>query len=467
MHFSDLQNKKILLLGFGREGVSNFQMIRKNFPGTSIAVADAKSETQFSPEEQKILSEIPLSEKFLGPQYLSVLKNFELVIKSPGVLWTEEMFALSREGRLTSATKIFFETIGREKIIGITGTKGKSTTATLLWNVLKNAGKSVHLLGNVGKPAMDYIDQKNPDALFVYELSSYQLQDLDQSPHIAIWTSFFPQHLKYHHTMNVYFEAKTNIVRYQNVDDIFIYNAKYHEYFKEIEDIIPSKKISYNREDSYHWLKYFVYRDNEKLFALPEIKLLGEHNRENILAVIAASKELEVKDDILLETIKNFEALPHRLEFIGRRRGIDFYNDSISTGPEATLPALRVFGERLGTIILGGVDNADDFSSLLKCLFEYKVQNIILLGANRKRIYEELLRQKKFYEKENLYTPYVFFIEEESDSRKAMGEVVEKVYECTPEGKICLLSPSSQSYGLFKNFEERGDLFRKYVEELQ
>lgn len=464
MNFFDLKDKNILILGFGKEGQSAFRIIREYFPAAQISVADKDESVVMTKTNGGASSSLPLLQPqnvFLGPKYLDHLDNFDVVIKSPGIPWSDEVVVAHKIGILTSATEIFFHTIARENIIGVTGSKGKSTVSTLIYTILKAAGKSVFLIGNVGNPVLNYINHTDKDTIFIYELSSYQLQGLNVSPHIAVWTTVFPAHLSYHGGMDAYLQAKRNIIRFQKKDDIFIYNAQFQE-LSHLVRISESRSIPYNHPHFYHLENDIVYFDEKKLFSLAQIQLLGQHNKENVLAAIAAVSQLMVPLEIMERAVCKMKALSHRLEYVGTFHGIDFYNDSIATVPGATISAIKTFQDKLGSIILGGVDNDDDFSELTKLLFFYKVENIVLMGQNSHKIYQEIKKQEMFYEKKDMYEPHVFLVQS-NDGRDAMKQAVRQAIKHTKEKKICLLSPAAQSFGLFKNFEERGDLFKLFI----
>ncbi len=467
MKFDELEKKKILILGFGKEGMSTFQALKKYFPELPLAVADNKEKTNLSVDAQNLLNTYSETELFLGEKYLESVAHHEVIIKSPGIFWTEEIFEAEKDGRLTSATRIFFDTVGREKIIGVTGSKGKSTTASLLYEVLKNGGKNVFLVGNVGNPALDFIDMNTEDALFVYELSSYQLEDLSQSPHIAIWVNFFPEagHLKHHGNITSYFRAKSRIGIFQTKEDFFIFNAHFQELLSIVRDQ-KSMKISYNDTFSYHLDGNFVYRGEEKVCSLEKMKLLGNHNKENSLAVIAASDIFQIPHEKIAETINNFRPLPHRLEFVGTYQKIHFYNDSIATIPEAVVVAIDTFKDQLGTLLLGGEENFEDFSEIGRKLYEYKIQNIIFIGESGKRIQADFLHQELFYEKKNLYKPKMIDIYNEGGAEHFMEKAIELALRITPPGKICLLSPGAKSFDAFQSFVERGNMFKNFVQKI-
>lgn len=468
MLFEELEGKKILILGFGKEGMSTFRALKKYFPELILTVADRKKKENLSSDAQNLLHNYPETKLFLGENYLESVDYFDVIIKSPGIVWTKEIFEAEKDGRLTSATRIFFDTIGREKIIGVTGSKGKSTTASLLREVLKMEKKPVFLVGNVGNPAIDFIDIKDENALFVYELSSYQLEDLSVSPHIALWINFFGEvgHIHHHGNIENYFKAKSRIGIFQTKEDFFVFNAHCQELSAAARDQ-KSKKITYNDTFSYHLDGHFVFRGEEKVFSLEKIKLLGNHNKENSLAVLAVSDIFGLPREKVLEVINAFQPLAHRLEFIGTYKEIDFYNDSIATVPEAVTMALDTFQNKIGTLLLGGKENGEDFSEVGRKLFDYKIQNLIFIGESGKRIQKELRHQELFYEKRNLYEPKMFDVFSADGAESVMKKAVELAVEITPAGKICLLSPGAKSFDLFESFEHRGDLFRRLAKGIE
>jgi UDP-N-acetylmuramoylalanine--D-glutamate ligase len=293
----------------------------------------------------------------------------------------------------------------------VTGSKGKSTTVSLIFEILEAAGKKVRLIGNIGKPMLEAMLGKiDPKEIFVIELSSYMLEDIEYSPNIAVMTNLFPEHMDYHQGVENYYTAKQNIFKFQKAGDHVVALP-----FKE--------KIPLNKS---------------------EIQLLGEHNLQNIKAAVKVARILNISDSTIKIAIKNFKPLPHRLEFVGEVKGIKFYDDAISTTPESTIAAIKAL-KNIGTIFLGGEDRGYDFRELEKTLRKYKIKNIVLFPDSGKR----MLKSRKGF---NIL---------ETRSMKAAAKFA---FENTEKGKICLLSAASPSYSLWKNFEEKGNEFRDSVE---
>ena len=434
--------QKTLILGYGLEGRFVHNYLRRKYPRLTIALADQK---KIKTSDKNVILHS-------GPHYLSALKNYDLIIKSPGLsdLLPELVRARAAGQKINSATNIFLKEFG-DRTIGVTGTKGKSTTASLIYKMLKESGRTTYLVGNIGTDPLKYLSQPIPaDAVFVYELSSYQLATADYDPHVAVFINIFPDHLPYHHGFVNYFAAKTRIALNQGPSDFLIYNSRY-PLITTLAKKSQATKIDYLRRGAVK--NDYLYFDAKKIIGLKDIKLLGEHNRENILAAISAAKIYGATDAGIKKALVNFKNLEHRLEFVGKYQGISFYDDAISTTPESTLAALEVFKNKVGTIILGGEDRGYDFHVLAKRLADLRVQNIVLFPDSGRRIAAAL---KKEMAKNSKFTPWLFFTSK-------MAEAVKFAYQNTGQGKVCLLSCASPSYSLFKNFKEKGDLFQMAI----
>jgi UDP-N-acetylmuramoylalanine--D-glutamate ligase len=317
----------------------------------------------------------------------------------------------------------------------------------MLFDVLKRAGMRAELIGNIGVPALGYIKCKN--TTFVCELSSYQLEGARIHPHIAIITSLFPDHLTYHGGFKEYFNAKKNITRGQSESDFLIVNKRY----KELAELrTKAKKIIYGRQDNVWYDEKWFYEGRKKIFPAGKVKILGDHNKDNILAVVAVAHVLGIENNVIEKSISQFYGLPHRLEYIGESKSVHFYDDAISTTPESTMAAIEVFKEKLGSVILGGQDRGYEFSGLVQKLKEYAVPTVVLLPDTGEKIGELIDAEKG-------YSPSLL-------STSSMEEAVQYCMINTPKDKVSLLSTASPSYSLYKNFEEKGDLFKKCIHNL-
>ena len=401
--FRMLGMESALILGYGREGKATEQYLKMRYPHVQIGITDQND----------------------GEDYLEKQHEYDITIKTPSI--PSEKIAR----HYTTATNFFFTEVPLEQIIGITGSKGKSTTATLIYLLLKKAEKQVRLVGNIGVPAhMNLLEQPvGKDELFVFELSSYQLQDLDVSPHIAVVTSLFPEHLDHHGSLERYFDAKRNIVRFQDAHDVYVHAEGF-----------PLLTV-WGAEAQAN-----VVTQEELPFAVESMSLRGAHMRSNVALAYTVGKMFGVTDADAKEVVNTFAGLPHRLMHVGTFKNIAFYDDSISTTPESAIAGIRALGD-VDTIILGGVDRGYDFASLERELHEAGISTVILFPESG----EHMLSS------ENGFTIL---------HTSSMDEAVQFAYAHTQEGKSCLLSPAAPSYNLFTNFEERGKAFidavRKY-----
>lgn len=431
MKLKDLKGKSILVLGVGREGLSVLRFLEKNFPDKKIDIAD-----------RRIIGDLPKNtgKTFFGSDYLDYLSNYDVVIKSPGIPYFEEIRSAKGNKKITSSTALFLQNC-KGKVIGVTGTKGKSTTSVLIYEVLKNGGLKTYLIGNIGIPALDYLEKDSKDTVFVYELSSFQLEDLDVSPDIAVITNIYPEHLDHHGKFSVYVEAKKNIARFQKETDYLIYNEDSPQ-VKFIAKDSKAQKLPYSKQ-SKQTIVELIHKD-----ALP---LLGEFNILNTMPAVIIGKLFEIPDKEIEEAIINFKPLPHRLEYVGEFWGIRFYNDSLSTIPQATAAALSALGKNVETLITGGFDRGIDYSLLGPAIVSAKIKNLILFPSTGERIWEavEKVKSKKLKVK--------------SFNVSSMEEAVELAYKYTSPGKIVLLSPASSSFNMFKDYADRGSQFKKYV----
>jgi UDP-N-acetylmuramoyl-L-alanine---L-glutamate ligase len=422
MTIQELNGKSVCILGFGREGKAMFEALEKHVPEAKLTIADSNSQ---------VLSPNSHVQMQLGPEYLKDLQRFDTIIKSPGIPPQKELESVKE--KLTSSTQIFLESIRRTgaKVIGITGSKGKSTTASLIAEILKSAGKDVHLIGNIGKPAIAYVERANENTIFVQEMSSYQLMDLTISPEIAVVTSFFPEHLDYHGSMENYLEAKKHITRFQKKEDTVFFNEE-SEGAKAIADESTGTLVPFSTKNA--------------PLRIEETKLIGTHNLGNIAAAFLVAKHIGISDDTSIAAIRDFQSLPHRLQPCGEHHGIKWIDDAISTTPESTIAAIDALDGNVTTLILGGQDRGNDFANLAVRIRQSEISTVILLGESGDRIRKALEDASTLVNIERA---------------KSMKEVVQIAKEVSPSTKnpLVLLSPASPSYGLFKDFEERGNAF--------
>jgi UDP-N-acetylmuramoylalanine--D-glutamate ligase len=436
MKLEELKDKKILILGFGKEGKDTFEFLRKIFPEKIFGIADKDKNCKLQIANCKLRK----IKWHLGENYLKALKDYDVIIKSPGIpIHLPEVERAFREGKITSQTEIFFKNC-KGKIVGITGTKGKSTTASLIYRILKEGKKKVHLIGNIGKPVLNYLKFSKKDEIFVYELSSHQLYNLKISPQVAVFLNIYPEHLDYYKDFNEYLMAKANITLWQKKNDFLIYNFK-DKNLRKIAEKSKAKKIPIKN-----------YSNVLKNIGIKKIPFYGKFYGLNIACAIEVGKIFGIKKEKIKKAIENFKPLPHRLEYLGKFKNIHFFNDSLSTIPQTTINALNSLGEKVQTLILGGYDRGLSFKKLAEEIIKRKIKNLILFPETGDKISREIL--KKIKNPSNL--PKLILVQN-------MKDAVKSAFKFTERGKICLLSPASPSFGIFKDYKERGNLFKKYV----
>lgn len=437
----ELDGQSALILGYGREGKSVHRFIRATLPEVRVGIAD---EERVEPEEEG-------ARLHFGESYLGNLSDYDIVIRSPGIsFFAPEIQEAIREGKkVTSGTNIFFSECPGT-IVGVTGTKGKSTTSTLISHILRTTYPDTRLVGNIGKPALDHLTGASDETLFVAELSSHQLEDARYSPQIAVVLAIVPEHLSRHGSFEAYVEAKTNIVRFQKPEDTVIFNPN-HAVTKNLVETSAGRKFRYSIDSSdvdcfVRDGKIFV--EGDEVMSVAEIPLLGRGNLENVLAAVAVGRIMGVDLPKIRAALKEFKALPHRLEYVGEKNGIVFYNDSLATIPEATINALESLGENVETLIVGGYDRGLDFSKLGKYLAKRSgLRSLILFPTTGEKIWQAIQNQMKTTRLQKFNVD-------------SMEEGVRIALENTSSGKICLLSPASASFGIFKDYEDRGNQFK-------
>lgn len=447
-----IKGKKIVILGFGKEGISTYRFIRKHFPKMHLTVADGNEHLKTDEFTDSKLSFVT------GTNYLQGLNEFDLIFKTPGISFNQVNYFVETE-RITSQTNLFLEAY-HQQVIGVTGTKGKSTTSSLIYHILHNAKKDVILAGNIGIPFFDIIEQMTPDTLVVAELSAHQLEFTQCSPDYAVLLNLYQEHLDHFDSFSNYQLAKMNITKFQQYENFFVYNGD--------DEHIPAlmKQFGYNRDRCifgtrpYNGL-YACCDDGIVHFTLNgevvdeydlryHSNLPGKHNYYNIMAAIAICRKIGLSHDIIMQGLETFKGLPNRIEYVGKFDGIAFYNDSISTIPEATIAAVRAL-RHVDTLIIGGYDRGIDYSTLIDFLHDNPISNIVFTGPAGQRI------MKEWDEKNDLPQSILF----ENDFQK----IVEFCFDKTTENKIVLLSPAAASYDQFKNFEERGRIFKQLIKE--
>ncbi|MGN0369866.1 MAG: Mur ligase family protein [Butyrivibrio sp.] len=388
------KDKRILVWGYGREGKSTENFLKNCCNPLSVDIFEGKRED--------------IDES-----------AYDYIFKSPGIVMEED------NPKYTSQTEVFLEEY-RDRVIGVTGTKGKSTTSSMIYKVLSDCtDHNVLLLGNIGEPCLNHFEHITDDTIVVFEMSCHQLAHTKVSPHIGIFLNLFEEHLDYYGTVEKYFTAKSHIAMYQKEGDFFLVGENVPEICTDAKVI----RLNFSEKVPY------------------EIKLLGAHNRYNArFAEIIAEDIFDCDKDRVKKSISEFECLPHRLQFVAEKDGISYYDDSISTIPEAAVNAVKSV-PNAGTVLIGGMDRNIDYTLLEDFIRSNTDINFICMYASGKRIYE-IVKD----------CPNCVYVDD-------LDNAVATARRITGKGRACILSPAAASYGYFKNFEERGLYFCRLVTE--
>lgn len=462
----DFSNKKVAIIGLSVEGIAtlNFMITA----AAKVTVYDQREKESLPQNVADILKKHNIKGSF-GKGYLNSLNHQDVIIRTPGMpLRNESLYNAKIQGaEVTSQTKLFFE-LAPCPIIGVTGTKGKGTTSTLIYKMLKKAGKKTYLGGNIGTAPLSFFNKLTHDSVVVLELSSFQLEDATLSPHIAVVLNISSEHLgsasidspNYHKTQKEYVKAKENIVLHQNSRDFAILN--YDSYTtRSLKDKTKAAIWFFSNKSK---IKKGAFVDGEKIIlnngkqkitvcTLSDVALIGRHNLENITAAVCTSYILGVSIDDIKKTIQTFKGLEHRLEFVRRYKGIDFYNDSFSTVPQTAIAAIQSFSQPI-ILICGGSEKNSDYTFLGREIIKNNVKAVILIGQMASRIEQSIRLATNEISKK---PPIII------RNLKSMDEIVKRSASLAKNNDIVLLSPACASFDLFKNYKERGMLFKKYV----
>ncbi len=404
-----VKDKRILIWGYGREGKASENYIKNHCEPRSVEIFEGKIED--------------IDEK-----------EYDIIIKSPGIKMLD--YEPFNKKKFTSQTELFLNEY-RDQVIGITGTKGKSTTSSMMAHVLRECtGRPVILLGNIGLPCMDYCEEITDDTIIVFELSCHQMKHTKVSPHVAVFLNLYEDHLDYYHSMDAYFQAKSHITTYQVEGD----------YFYKGENVPTIETAA----------KTVVVTVGE-VKDIP-LNVFGEHNQLNATFVRKIARDVYgCKDEDITKALGTFTGLPHRLQHIGNYAGIDWYDDSISTIPEAAVGALKSI-PKVKSILIGGMDRGIDYDVLIDFMAEHGEFNYICMYESGKRVCDEFFYKYPEYRNAGVGRCVLYVAD--------LPMAVKQAADITPAGMGCVLSPAAASYGYFKNFEDRGDRFAEMVKGL-
>ncbi len=435
-----LDGKNILVLGYGREGRETLRRLLDWCEGVTLTVADQK--------EQQLPEGVA---GIFGEGYQDTLSDYDVVIKSPGIVLKDKSPRMI--DKVTSQTELFLRAY-RDQVVGITGTKGKSTTSSLTAHILQSVRPDTLLMGNIGIPAFSMAEKMGEKTIAVYELSCHQLEYTRVSPHIAVILNLFEEHLDHYGTKEAYFAAKRNIYAHQQPEDLYFCNILQKDDLPH-----PVSRMVTMKQGEESGANLWVYRNEIRyqgraLTLRPGCTLLeGKHNLYNIGVAYGLCRAFGVEDDQFLAALKTFSPLPHRLQKVGTFDGVTYYDDSISTACETAIGAMEALKDKgIGSILLGGMDRGIDYDSLCDYLTGCDPNNpryVILMPDSGIRVHQMLV--------ERGFDPARMVV------TTGLEQAVEKAKQLTPKGTVCLLSPAAASYGFFKNFEERGDRFQEYV----
>ncbi len=432
----DFKDKKIAVIGEGIEGKSSAQYLKAK--GAQVTVLD----------------------KSQGDNYLEGLDKYDLVVRSPGVKVTDLTKFVSKD-KITSQTKLFLD-LSLAPVIGVTGTKGKGTTSTLIYEMLKADGFDAYLGGNIGVPPFEFLDNLTPESWVVLEMSSFQLHDAHKSPHIAVMLMVTSEHLNYHKDVYEYIEAKRNILNYQTVSDFAVINRDYPA--SNESDIHTQGKVFYFsrerevEEGCFALGNQIILRADGKedhVIDTKELQIRGDHNHENACAATMAAYLAGVSLEAIRMGLRSFKGLEHRLELVAKINDVEYFNDSIATTPESTIAAIQSF-QNPKILILGGVTEGSTFEELGGLIAKTtSVKAIIGIGKEWPNIRAEILKNNP---------PASLIMIEGADN---MEKIVIAASKIALPGDVVLLSPACKSFDMFKDYKDRGHQFKEQVQKLQ
>lgn len=431
---------KIVIAGYGLEGESSYRYWSDN-PENEITIADQKHPSRPIPEGVPTI---------IGEDAFERLGDFDLVIRTAGLSPSK----IKTGGKIWSSTNEFFAKC-KAPIIGVTGTKGKGTTSSLIASIFEAADRKVWLVGNIGVAALDILPKIGADDTVIFEMSSFQLWDLEKSPQMAVVLPVESDHLNVHVDFDDYVNAKMNIRRYQKHDDVCIYHFtdEFAGRIAKASDLGKTMRYGIQDDGGVYVSEQFFCRKGFKICPVSSLQLIGEHNRENACAAITVAKFYGISDEDVEKGLKNFQGLPHRLEFIREVDGVKYYNDSFSSAPAATIAAVKSF-EQPEILILGGIDKGADFSELVNVMHTRRnIKSVIIMGEIRDKL-------AVHFEQAGLN------FDIETTDLKTLKPIVELAKSHANAGDVVILSPGCASFDMFRDFYDRGEQFREIVKSL-
>ncbi|HSW77870.1 MAG TPA: UDP-N-acetylmuramoyl-L-alanine--D-glutamate ligase [Candidatus Chromulinivoraceae bacterium] len=425
---------KIAIAGYGVEGKSNYDYFMRH--GHDVTIIDEREDILDLPVEAKTILGLGVFEK---------LDGFDMVVRTAGLAPRK----IKTDGKVWSATNEFFAECPAP-IIGVTGSKGKGTTCSLIASILRTSGKAVHLVGNIGMPALDELEKIAETDIVVYEMSSFQLWDIEKSPHVAVVLMIEPDHLDVHASFEEYVAAKANIVLHQNEDDITVYNVN-NPHSAIIAKQSKGMKQPYQFETAAHVAHGAFWYGKTQLCSTDELVIPGVHNQDNACAAINAVWSYVQDGEVIARGLSEFTGLPHRLKLVDEKRNVRYYDDSIATTPGSAIAAMVAF-DAPKVLILGGSSKGADFTSVAEVAEKADIRVTLLIGSEAPKI-EAVLKPRGI--------PYLNLGE-----TITMDEIVKIAAVQAHAGDVVVLSPGCASFGMFKNYKDRGDQFIAAVKNL-
>lgn len=446
----DMKNKKVLVFGSGISGIGAGKLLEQ--VGASVILYDGK-ETLDKEVLKAQLGDDTKAEIILGELSEEVMETLDLVVMSPGVPTDLPVVLKMRDMGIPIWGEVELAyTYGKGDVLAITGTNGKTTTTALLGEIMKNYKESVFVVGNIGNPYTAAALEMREDSVAVAEMSSFQLETIHEfRPKVSAILNITPDHLNRHHTMEAYIKAKEDIAKNQTKEDTCVLNYE-DEVTRKIGENVKANVLYFSSQRKLDRGIYLddgniILRQDEEILVcnVNELKLLGTHNYENVMAAVAMAAAYGTPMEVIRRTIKEFAGVEHRIEFVREKDGVAYYNDSKGTNPDAAIKGIQAMN-RPTVLIGGGYDKDSEYEEWIQA-FDGKVKLLVLVGATKEKIAEAAERVG--------FVSYVM-----ADS---FEEAVEKCIEAAEPGDAVLLSPACASWGMFKNYEERGDKFKELV----
>ena len=446
----DMRNKKVLVFGSGISGIGAGKLLEQ--VGASVVLYDGK-ETLDKEVLKAQLGDDTKAEIILGELSEEVMETLDLVVMSPGVPTDLPVVLKMRDMGIPIWGEVELAyTYGKGDVLAITGTNGKTTTTALLGEIMKNYKESVFVVGNIGNPYTAAALEMREDSVAVAEMSSFQLETIHEfRPKVSAILNITPDHLNRHHTMEAYIKAKEDIAKNQTKEDTCVLNYE-DEVTRKIGENVKANVLYFSSQRKLDRGIYLddgniILRQDEEILVcnVNELKLLGTHNYENVMAAVAMAAAYGTPMEVIRRTIKEFAGVEHRIEFVREKDGVAYYNDSKGTNPDAAIKGIQAMN-RPTVLIGGGYDKDSEYEEWIQA-FDGKVKLLVLVGATKEKIAEAAERVG--------FVSYVM-----ADS---FEEAVEKCIEAAEPGDAVLLSPACASWGMFKNYEERGDKFKELV----